>query len=501
MGLRKDAPCFFVKCIGSILATMLCIIALRYKYRSLEPLYMHKITLNILTYLLLALPFWGNAQSADQKWAASVGFTYLTYKSNARFSPLQYSFYDPGVSVTVDRYLSGAFAFSTRLLVAPNVHFPVSVESSRPSYLVDMGYQLIFKLNNGAILREQARIAPYLIGGIGGSYTENNPDVYTPLGGGIQVRMTNRIALRLQSVRKISLNKDYQHTAHAMGLVYEIGGKKRTPEPAPVDSMEILAALIDTDGDGIRDDVDQCPGISGTMMNFGCPDSVASPVEATAVIEVAGKDNEHQEPEVPSIIPEDMPMTPQELIVIENTPDNISEQVPVLENSETSIVSTMEVFATPVADGSTTLPDEQSVDLTYLTEPVGEKESDTRPCGMDAVANLTTGINAVYFDLGSDQLQGETQQTLTEVASVLNTCSEARLVVYGHADALGQNDSNLILSVMRAFNVKYYLVQQHGISQSRITSEGYGEDKPAASNETSSGRGLNRRVDFEILYN
>lgn len=461
---------------------------------------MRKFTLNILTYLLLALPFWGLAQSADQKWAASVGFTYLTYKSNARLSPLQYSFYDPGVSVTVDRYLSGAFAFSTRLLVAPNVHFPISVESSRPSYLVDMGYQLIFKLNNGAILREQARIAPYLIGGIGGSYTENNPDVYTPLGGGLQVRMTNRIALRLQSVRKISLNKDYQHTAHAMGLVYEIGGKKRTPEPTPVDSMQILAALIDTDGDGIRDDVDQCPGISGTMMNFGCPDSVASPVEAIAVAEITNEDNESQELEVPSMIPEDMPMTTEELVVIENTPDIIAEQVPVSENSGPSIVSTMDVFVTPVVESAAPV-EEEVVDLSHLAEPVEAEEVATRPCGMDAAMQLTTGINAVYFDLGSDQLQGETQQTLTEVASVLSTCAEARLVVYGHADALGQNDSNLILSVMRAFNVKYYLVQQYGISQSRITSEGYGEDKPAASNETSSGRGLNRRVDFEILYN
>lgn len=501
MGLRKDAPCFFDKCIGSILATMLCIIALRYKYRSLEPLYMPKnILSNLLIGLLLALPSWGNAQSADQKWAASVGFTYLTYKSNARFSPLQYSFYDPGVSVTVDRYLSGAFAFSTRLLVAPNVHFPVSVESSRPSYLVDMGYQLIFKMNNGAILRESARIAPYLIGGIGGSYTENNPDVYAPLGGGLQVRMTNRIALRLQSVRKISLNKDYQHTAHAMGLVYEIGGKKRTPEPTPVDSMQILAGLMDTDGDGIRDDVDQCPGISGTMMNFGCPDSVASPAEALAVSVVEIEDNETEKSAVPVIIPEEMPMTPEELVVVENTSNIISEQVPVSENLAPSIVSTMDVFVTPVAE-SLTPQEEQVVEIAYLAEPVVEEEPGARPCGMDAAVHLTTGINAVYFDLGSDQLQGETQQTLTEVASVLNTCAEARLVVYGHADALGQNDSNLILSVMRAFNVKYYLVQQHGISQSRISSEGYGEDKPAASNDTSSGRGLNRRVDFEILYN
>ena len=79
---------------------------------------------------------------------------------------------------------------------------------------------------------------------------------------------------------------------------------------------------------------------------------------------------------------------------------------------------------------------------------------------MEAASHLTTGINAIYFELGSDQLQGETEQTLAEVASVLNACAEARLVVYGHADALGQNDSNLVLSVMRAFNVKYYLVFQ-----------------------------------------
>jgi len=67
-----------------------------------------------------------------------------------------------------------------------------------------------------------------------------------------------------------------------------------------------------------------------------------------------------------------------------------------------------------------------------------------------------------------------------------------------HTDSRGTNDYNFRLSDNRARSVMDYIISK-GISNTRITSHGYGETKPVATNETDEGRQLNRRVEFTIL--
>jgi OmpA-OmpF porin, OOP family len=69
-----------------------------------------------------------------------------------------------------------------------------------------------------------------------------------------------------------------------------------------------------------------------------------------------------------------------------------------------------------------------------------------------------------------------------------------------HTDSYGSDDYNFKLSDNRAKSVREYIVSK-GIAESRITSQGYGETKPVATNETDEGRQLNRRVEFKILKN
>ena len=64
----------------------------------------------------------------------------------------------------------------------------------------------------------------------------------------------------------------------------------------------------------------------------------------------------------------------------------------------------------------------------------------------------------------------------------------------------GEEDTNLVLSVMRAYKVKYYLVYHHGISQKRIVSAGLGETQPVADNSSLSGREQNRRVGMQFVF-
>jgi outer membrane protein OmpA-like peptidoglycan-associated protein len=71
------------------------------------------------------------------------------------------------------------------------------------------------------------------------------------------------------------------------------------------------------------------------------------------------------------------------------------------------------------------------------------------------------------------------------------------LVISGHTDNVGPDDNNQVLSERRAKSCSDYLVSK-GIDASRVTFIGYGETRPRASNETVSGRRLNRRVEFDL---
>ena len=84
-----------------------------------------------------------------------------------------------------------------------------------------------------------------------------------------------------------------------------------------------------------------------------------------------------------------------------------------------------------------------------------------------------------------------------EVAGVLGEYRKTAVVVQGHTDSTGSEAHNEQLSNRRANAVEAYLVGR-GVDRGRITSVGYGEAYPVASNASESGRQLNRRVDVLI---
>jgi outer membrane protein OmpA-like peptidoglycan-associated protein len=71
------------------------------------------------------------------------------------------------------------------------------------------------------------------------------------------------------------------------------------------------------------------------------------------------------------------------------------------------------------------------------------------------------------------------------------------LLLEGHTDNQGEDAYNQTLSENRAKAIKDYLISK-GVPSGTITTKGYGESKPIASNDTSKGRTLNRRVEFII---
>ena len=101
----------------------------------------------------------------------------------------------------------------------------------------------------------------------------------------------------------------------------------------------------------------------------------------------------------------------------------------------------------------------------------------------------------VLFSIDSAVLSGSARGALDEVASVFIEHPKTAIISQGHTDSTGSEEHNQDLSERRARAVANYLVGQ-GVDDSRITSIGYGEGPPDASNDTDAGRRANRRVDL-----
>ena len=78
---------------------------------------------------------------------------------------------------------------------------------------------------------------------------------------------------------------------------------------------------------------------------------------------------------------------------------------------------------------------------------------------------------------------------------VLRQYPRIQLEIQGHTDNKGLAEYNKGLSERRAASVMKYLVT-HGVSSSRLTSHGYGMERPVVPNDTDQNRALNRRVQF-----
>ncbi len=109
-------------------------------------------------------------------------------------------------------------------------------------------------------------------------------------------------------------------------------------------------------------------------------------------------------------------------------------------------------------------------------------------------------LNNVFFDFDKWDLRPESFVELDRVVKLLNENPAMEIEMSAHTDSRGSDEYNFNLSYNRAKSVMDYIISK-GISQSRITSHGYGETKPVATNDTDEGRQLNRRVEFTILKN
>ena len=117
-------------------------------------------------------------------------------------------------------------------------------------------------------------------------------------------------------------------------------------------------------------------------------------------------------------------------------------------------------------------------------------------------ALLETGLFRaldVNFETGKATLTPRAERSLAAIGEALDQYATLRVEVAGFTDATGPASFNEQLAQRRATAVRDYLVSNFGIAQERLAVRGYGEEQPIASNDSPTGRALNRRVEFRVL--
>jgi outer membrane protein OmpA-like peptidoglycan-associated protein len=115
----------------------------------------------------------------------------------------------------------------------------------------------------------------------------------------------------------------------------------------------------------------------------------------------------------------------------------------------------------------------------------------------DSARGLIVSMSDVLFDTGRYSLKPGAREKLAKVAGILLAYPGLNIEVGGYTDNVGGDQMNQTLSENRASSVRDYLVQQ-GVATGSVSARGFGNTLPVASNDNSSGRQQNRRVELLV---
>jgi outer membrane protein OmpA-like peptidoglycan-associated protein len=258
---------------------------------------------------------------------------------------------------------------------------------------------------------------------------------------------------------------------------------------APTNDPKTNGCPPDRDGDGIPDAEDACPTVPGMRTQDprtnGCPpdhDGDGVP------------DTEDACPTIPGI-PTDNPKTngcPPDRDA-DGIPD-ADDACPMVPGVRTNDPRTNGCPPDRDADG---IPDTDDA----CPDQAGPRDSDPKKNGCPSafVAGGQIHVRDPFkFRFNKTELDPAGDPILEAVLEVLKSRPELRHVrIEGHTDNVGAKASNKRLSEGRAASVRKWLVA-HGIDSARLTSVGYGDERPVDTNDTEDGRRNNRRVEFHI---
>lgn len=412
--------------------------------------------------------------------------------------------YEPGRPETQQPY-KPAFQVGVRVGAFPVEMFGLEVEAAgMSSGLKDENSPAGFASLRGFTIFQLPghSIVPFLsIGGgfLAATSSPMNDDidpVFSP-GLGVKAAIDEYLSLRLD-VRNV-MHQKFEASQGALthspevllGLTFTTNRKKPDSDgdgiPDHKDACPHLSGEFDgcpppdADGDGVVDEQDECPEAAGIEPS-GCPDSdgdgIVDPKDACP--DVAGN-------------------TPGGCFCASEppAPDADGDGVPDTADQCPEIAANTKDGCPPDADGDGIADDQDQCPKEPETKN-GYQDKDGCPDEVPEEVRAFDGtMEGVVFAFDSAELSAESKESLDATAAIMKKYPSITVEISGHTDDSGDHDHNVGLSKERADAVKAYLVEA-GVAAGRISTKGYGPDKPVAPNDTPANKAKNRRIEFHL---
>lgn len=442
--------------------------------------------------LLLVLSFNANAQDDNNPWKISIGANAVDLYPVGENAPLGEYFDEffnaedhwnilPSISsLSVSRYLSDGFTITAAGTINEISKIGDASADDLTYYALDGTVSYSF-----ADLIKSNSIDPYL--GVGGGYTWVDEIGAGTLNGtlGLNYWLSENVGVTAQTSYKHAF-EDYlpKHWQHTVGVSIRFGGKDTDgdgiydkDDACPdVPGLEEFNGCPDSDSDGIEDAKDDCPNEAGLAEFNGCPDADSDGV--------ADKDDD-----CPNVAG---------LKALNGCPDADGDGIADKDDKCPN-------EAGPSANGGCPWPDTDGDSVLDKDDQCPEVAGTVANNGCPEVTEevqktLNEYARTILFDTGKSSIKDESESVLKDIIAILNEYPTAKFTVEGHTDSVGRESTNMRLSEARALSVKDYLVA-NGVDQFRLSSKGYGESTPIASNKTKAGRAQNRRVEINLVKN
>jgi outer membrane protein OmpA-like peptidoglycan-associated protein len=264
----------------------------------------------------------------------------------------------------------------------------------------------------------------------------------------------------------------------------------RSPRDRCVARDAPLPGPGDMDGDGIPDNVDQCPRVPEDLDGYqdadGCPDDDNDGDGITDKLDKCPNDPEDRDGF------EDADGCPDP----DNDKDGIPDSIDKCPNEPEDKDGFQDEDGCPDPDNDKDgVPD---VADRCPNEPGVPPDGCPRKYNLVVVTEKKIEIKqTVFFDTNRATIKRVSFPLLNEVAQALTDNPTIKVEIQGHTDSQGSARSNLKLSQKRAESVRTYLIKK-SVTSDRMVAKGYGKEVPIADNRTSEGRSQNRRVEFVI---
>lgn len=267
----------------------------------------------------------------------------------------------------------------------------------------------------------------------------------------------------------------YKNQNIQAGLKLKLFGKSE-----PAYQAAATPIILDTDGDGINDDIDKCPSEKGTAKYNGCP------------IPDTDKDGINDEEDK---CPNEAGLAKYNGCPIPDTDkDGINDEMDKCPNE-----------AGPASNNGCPISDRDkdgiNDDEDKCPDVPGVAKNNGCPDVPEVPAEVSKALavagQSIYFSSNSAKLASTSTASLNKIVTVMKDNPELKIKIEGNSDNV-EKDVNK-LSEGRASAVKTYLVSK-GISADRIEVEGVGSTMPIGDNNTTAGRTKNRRVEIKATY-